>query len=335
MASITKTATGYRVQIDTKGIRKSKSFENKRDATLWAAKEETAIREATNTIVSQRKSLRDVLEKYRNEITDRNTGARWEKIRIDAFLSHPEWLPLDKKIGQVSTDDFSVFRDERLKTVKPGTVLREFGILSAVLEVARKEWKWINENPIRDVKKPREPAGRSRLLTRPEIKQILRGCNYSPRKKITTITQSIGVCFLLALRTGMRAGDMTSLNWKNVNPRHLTIEIDKVGRKKGIGRDVPLSKKAVRILEKMRGYDDNSVFLLKPQTLDARFRAIREKQKLSGFTFHDTRHSAATWIGLSGKLSLMEMCSMFGWTDPKMAMRYFNPNPEDIASRLD
>lgn len=335
MAYIKKTATGYQAQIELQGIRRSKTFATKREATLWAAKEETAIREQSLILPSSRFTLKQTFEKYRDEITPRNTGARWERIRIDAFLSHPEWLPLDKKIGQVSTDDFGKFRDERLKTVKPGTVLREFGILSAIMEVARKEWKWISANPIRDVKKPQEPAGRSRLITRAEIKSMLRGLDYHPRGRVTTITNSIAVCFLLALRTGMRAGDMTSLEWKNVKARYVTIEIDKVGRKRGVGRDVPLSKKAVRIIDKMKGFDADSVFALKPQTLDARFRTIRDRLGLSGFTFHDSRHLAATWIAMSGKLSIMQMTSMFGWTDPKMAMRYFNPKPEDIAARLD
>lgn len=335
MAYIKKTAKGYQAQIEMKGIRKSKSFPTKREALQWAAKEENAIYEHSNTEPSNRHTLRQTLEKYRDEITQRNTGGRWERIRIDAFLSNGDWLPLEKKIGSVSTDDFSKFRDERLKTVKPGTVLREFGILSAVMEVARKEWKWIGVNPIRDVKKPQEPAGRSRLITRAEIKSMLRGLDYHPNGRITTITQSIAACFLLALRTGMRAGDMTSLEWRNVKSRYVTIEIDKVGRRKGVGRDVPLSKKAVRIIEKMRDFDSISVFALKPQTLDARFRTVRDKRGLNGFTFHDSRHVAATWIAMSGKLSIMQMTSMFGWTDPKMAMRYFNPKPEDIASRLD
>lgn len=335
MAYIRKTAKGYRAEVEIKGTRKSKSFTNKREAQVWAAHEETQINFEESKHPKSRYTLCQTLEKYRDEICQRNAGARWEQVRINLFLGKEDLLPLTKKIGDVTTDDFSKFRDERLKTVKPGTVLRELGILSGVMEVARREWKWISANPIRDVKKPQKPAGRSRLITRAEIKSMLRGLDYHPQGRASTITHSIAVCFLLALRTGMRAGDMTSLAWKNVKPRHVVIEVDKVGRKKGIGRDVPLSKKAVRILEKMRGFDSESVFALKPQTLDARFRTVRDRRGLSGFTFHDSRHVAATWIAMSGKLTVMQMTSMFGWTDPKMAMRYFNPKPEDIASKLD
>jgi len=163
---------------------------------------------------------------------------------------------------------------------------------------------------------------------------MLRGLGYSPNKRITTISESIGVCFLLALRTGMRAGDLTGLTWENIHSQHAVIEIDKVGRRKGLGRDVPLSRKSIRVLEKMRGFDTASVFGLKSQTLDARFRSVRDRQNLKGFTFHDARHTAATWIGLSGRLTLIELCNMMGWKDPKMALKYFNPKPSSIANKL-
>jgi len=347
MAYIKKTATGYRAQTTINGQRKSKSFSSKREAQDWASKEEADVRENLAKSPASKFTLKQALEKYRDEIAQRNAGERWERIRINAFLEHPDWLPLHKNIGDVSTEDFSKFRDERAKTVKPGTVLREFGILSSVMETARREWKWIKENPIRDVKKPSEPAGRTRLITRPEIKLMLRGFGYQPQSRTSSLTQSIAVCFLLALRAGMRAGDLTGLKWANVHPRFVRVEIDKVGRRKGIGRDVPLSLKAVRVLEKMRGFDIESVFGLTTQTLDARFRTVRGRagldirhsdgtlDKEKTFTFHDSRHTAATWIGLSAKLSVMQMCSMFGWTDPKMAMRYFNPGAGDIATLLD
>lgn len=314
------------------------------------------IAEAAATLPEGKFTLRQILEKYRDEITYRNIGGRWERIRIDAFLSHPEWLPLDKKIGLVTTDDFGHFRDERLKTVKNGTVLREFGILSAAMEVVRKEWKWIKENPIADVKKPQEPPDRDRLITRSEIKKMLRGLDYDPlASHVNSITQSIAVCFLLALRSGMRAGDLTGLRWEDVHPRHVVIEFDKLGRRKGKGRDVPLSRKAVRVIEKMRGFDKKFVFALKPQTLDSRFRDIREEagltirlkdkkiDKKKTFTFHDTKHTAATWIAgkfknnkdISAQQALLDLCKIFGWTDIKRALTYYNPRPEDVANRLD
>lgn len=356
MASIVKTANGYRVQIDTRGVRKSKSFENKRDATLWAAKEETAIREDANLTPSNKHTLRKTLERYRDEVCPENAGEHWEVLRVNAFLSHPDWLPLDKKIGEIEPEDFENFCKARAKTVKDNTILREVGILSAMMEAARLRWKWIKTNPVHDAKKPQEGDDRERLITRSEIKKLLRGFDYHPQnQRVDSITQSIAVCFLLALRTGMRSGDMTGLTWDDVHPRHLVVKIDKNGRRKKKGRDVPLSKKAVRIVEKMQGFDKDSVFAVDPRTRDARFRTIRDRvglairmpdgtiDKEATLTFHDTRHTAATWIAgrfksnkdITAQQAIFDMCKIFGWTDPKRALKYYNPNPEDVAARLD
>ena len=112
MAHIRKTNVGYRAEIELKGIRRGKSFPLRRDAVVWATTEEMAIRSGVTGSVDTKRTLRDTLERYRDEITSRNTGERWERIRIDAFLANPKWLPLDKKINHVTTEDFSRFRDE-------------------------------------------------------------------------------------------------------------------------------------------------------------------------------------------------------------------------------
>lgn len=75
-----------------------------------------------------------------------------------------------------------------------------------------------------------------------------------------------------------------------------------------------------------------------PEVRDQTFRRGREKADLSGFTFHDARHTAATRIGATvgqvGKLSFPEFCYVFGWKDPKHALIYVNPDPESLADKL-
>ena len=73
---------------------------------------------------------------------------------------------------------------------------------------------------------------------------------------------------------------------------------------------------------------------LKNQTLDAMFRKYRDRAGIDGVVFHDTRHTAATWMVKHGSLNVLELCKVFGWTDPKMVMVYFNPPARDLASRM-
>jgi integrase len=141
------------------------------------------------------------------------------------------------------------------------------------------------------------------------------------------VSQAIAHAFLLALRTGMRAGEICSLRWDQVKQGYLA----RVGTKT-VPRDVPISKKAARLIEAMRGYDKELVIGVSPQSLDALFRKYRVRAGLDGFTFHDSRHTAATWI--AQKLHILDLCKMFGWKNTKRALTYYNPSASDIADRL-
>jgi len=56
--------------------------------------------------------------------------------------------------------DFADWRDRRMTEVAPASVIREMQLMSAVLNVARKEWGMISENPISDVNRPSKPPPR-------------------------------------------------------------------------------------------------------------------------------------------------------------------------------
>lgn len=326
MASIRATARGWRAEVFVRGVRDSASFRTRREAQAWGAAREAELRAAEALPAGERHTLRDALLRYRAEVTPTHRGKRWEELRIEAMLASPH-LPLDKPVGQVQPADFGPWREARLAAVKPGSVLREFGILSAVFESARREWRWVAANPVADVRKPPQPAHRERVITRTEMRGVLRALGHDPRRGPRSITQAVAVAFLLALRTGMRAGELCGLAWVDVHPSFVRLHVTKT-----LPRDVPLSTKAARLLERMRGFDAVRVFGMDKRTLDALFRRARVNAGLAGFTFHDSRHTAATW--LAQRLHVMDLCKMFGWRDTKRALTYYNPSATDIARRL-
>ena len=82
----------------------------------------------------------------------------------------------------------------------------------------------------------------------------------------------------------------------------------------------------------MRGWDDELVFGLKAASLDALFRRYRVQAGLEGFTFHDSRHTAATM--LAKKVDVLTLCKIFGWKDTKQSLTYYNPTSSSIAALL-
>lgn len=327
MAYFTESGKGWRAQVAINGFRKSKTFRTKREATAWAGALETEVRERERKPAGERYTLANILSRYLIEVVPGKRGARWEALRIQAFLRSS--LPVNKPICEVDPNDFASWRDERKKVVKPGTILRDFSLLSSILEHARREWRVIQTNPVSDVSKPSEPRHRDATYTRPQIKAILQALDYQPSGPVNTNKQAIGVAFLLAMRTGMRAGELCGLEWPSVHHGWCRVE---GGKTEAARRDVPLTAKALRLVERLRGRHPVKVLNLQSRTLDTQFRRARDQAGVGGMVFHDTRHTAATWI--APRLDVLTLCKMFGWKNPSQAMTYYNPKAADIAKRI-
>lgn len=325
MASITKNSGGYRAQLYVRGVRDSKVFPTRREAAQWAATREIEIRTKADTPESIY-TLGEAMRKFGEEVAPTHKGENWELTRLKAF---ERTLPIAAKIGQITAKDLTEWRDRRLACVSPATVLREFKLLNSIFEHARRDWRWIATNPAKDVRKPASPDHRDRIITGVEVRKVLRATRWA-RGPSKSITHSMANCFLFALCTGMRSGELTALTWSQVNERHISLATSKTGR----GRDVPLSKAARRIIDMQRGFDDSLVFGLSASTRDTLFRRAKSSARVDGFTFHDARHTAATRLAKSRVFDVLTLCKVFGWSDPKMAMVYFNPTAKDLADLL-
>src|SRR5690625_1610606 len=333
MASITKTKTGYRAQIFMRlsghenPVRASRSFRTRREAVEWAALKEQELKLQSEIDPRLQHTLRCALRRYANEVSPTKRGERWEQIRLTAFESYK--LPLDKALIKITPQDIADFRDSRLLSISNGSVRREISLLSSAFQMAMLEWGWTDKNPCRMIRKPANSKHRERVIQWWEIKRMLRAMGYQRQGEVETTSQAAAMCMLVALRTGMRAGELTGMTWGQVFERHCHLPKTKTGRP----RDVPLSLKAKALIERMRGWHDELVFGISPATLDTLFRRYRDRAGLEGFTFHDTRHTAATMI--SRKVDVLDLCKIFGWADPKMAMVYYNPDAESLADLLD
>ena len=321
MANITKIKSGYRAQIYYQGHRDSKVCRTKREAEAWAFQRVELLKSK----VTDQHTLGAAIDRYVLEVVPTKRGNNKEHIRFQAMKRD---MPINLPMADLTPEVIAEYRDKLLKRgLSAGSVLRYIGQLSSMLETARREWRWIAYNPVRDVRKPRAPDHREVTINTRQTRLMLKTLGYSPVKPVRTVSQSCAAAFLFALRSGMRAGEICGLTWTNVHEDYCRLPVTKTKP-----RDVPLMDKAVRILNRMRGFDDVLVFGIKSQTLDALFRKARVKAGLSGFVFHDARHSAAT--NLANKVDVLTLCKIFGWTNTSQALTYYNPKVSDIAKRL-
>ncbi|MDR2015430.1 MAG: site-specific integrase [Azoarcus sp.] len=143
----------------------------------------------------------------------------------------------------------------------------------------------------------------------------------------TVLSGGVGVAFLFAIETGMRAGEICSLSWGAVRGNVAYLPMTK----NGFPRSVPLSVEALRLLGQLPKVDD-AAFGLTPCQIDAIFRKIRVRALISDLHFHDTRHEAIT--RLARKLDVMDLARMVGTRDLRILMVYYNATPAEIAERL-
>ena len=331
MAEPRKTAVGtWRVEVEARGQRDSKTLPTKREALQWRDRRTAELLAVATGRAGTVKTLGDALRRYADEVSPLHRGERNEVVRLAAFAKPAHALPVKKKLADLTRADMQDWRDARLRVTARGSVLRDMGLLNAVLEHCRTEWQWLDTNPLKDVTRPANPDHREVLITPLQTRQVLRALGYRGRgQPVRTVSQAVAVCFLAALASGMRAGELCGLTWAHVYADYCRLPVTKTKP-----RDVPLSKVAVRLIKRMHGFDDVLVFGLQSQSLDTLFRRARVRAGLSGFTFHDARHTAATRMGLIPGMEALTLCKIFGWSRMDQALTYFNPSVSSIARRL-
>jgi len=256
MATITKRGDyQYQAQIRRKGYPKqTKTFESKRDAEIWVRQIESSMdlgrfvctKEADCT------TLAEALERYLREVSIKKASHKAERNRINQWLKHPLAL---RALSQIRGKDIADFISEREvqmvkrngKTAKvsSNTIRLELAVISHLFTVAMKMWGMESlENPVAKVSLPKPSQGRNRRLEADEEAKLLKACE-STRKGIPWLLYAVR----LALLTGMRAGEILSLNWNLVNLNKSCIHLYKT--KNGNSRDVPLSSKAIALLKQI------------------------------------------------------------------------------------
>lgn len=327
MAYFEKRYNGkWRAQVRRGNTSQSKTFSSLARAKQWAAGIESEIQDIAEGQLP-RKTLGEAFERYSKEVSPKKRGGRWEQIRLQALpITAESHLPSHILLQDCSPARIAKWRDLRSAQVQPGSVLRELGLLSSVFQQCVREWGWMRSNPVKQIAKPPSPANKDKVLSRKEIYTVLRFLG----RNTHTVSGRVGLAFLFALRTGMRAGEICGIHVKDIDRDYVRLPLTK----NGTARRVPLSSKAKKIISRVKHGKFDPVFGLKTSQLDAMFRKARDKAGLkgTGVVFHSTRHTAATW--LAKKLSPYDLARMFGWKDLKEVMTYYNESAEDIAKKL-
>lgn len=247
---------------------------------------------------------------------------------------------LRKKFGEyhlrgIGYGDVRMFKTERLATpTRAGgqraiaTVNRELNLLRRMLNVARQEG-WIDRNPFSlgdSLISSAHERQRQRILTVEEERRLLAACDRNRYRHMTAI-------IICALDTGMRANEIFSLAWKDVDLEQGLIQVRAFNTKTMRARQVGITARLRRHLHLLGGFDADPsarVFGIETSVKNA-FSRVRTDAGLADLRFHDLRHTAATRLVRQG-LALPEVGRLLGHTQPATTYRYVNIDT-DTAKR--
>jgi len=315
----------WQVQVRKKGQPlQTKTFETRALAEQWARSIEVEMDKGVfiSRAEAESTTLKELLERYLDEVTPLKKGAASETNRLKALMR----LPLARRfVASIRGLDIARFRDERLRKVTPSTVKRDLVLLGHAFEVAHKEWGIHFHNPVRDIKLPSENRPRDRRLQAGEETRLLDACREARNPWLLPVVQ-------LALETAMRQGELIRLRWEHIDLNRRTAHLPDT--KNGESRTVPLSTTAIRVLRALPRSLHGQAFpgVTTEAIKRAYIRAVR-RAGIENLRFHDLRHEATTRLFEKG-LNIMEVASITGHKGLRMLRRYTHLKAEDLALKL-
>lgn len=320
--------TSYRVKIRLKGYPpQTATFQRLTDAKKWAAATESAIREGRHfkTAEAKKHTLADLIDRYIKDVlpgkstklgSNQKAQLEWFKSEIGAYTLSD----LSPAVLVQCRDKLLTEMGYRGKVRSPASVVRYMVALSHAFTVAVNDWQWLEDSPMRKVKKPKESRGRVRFLDDDERHKFLAACKESSNNWLYP-------CVILALSTGMRQGELMSLKWQDVNLKDGYLILHET--KNGERRRVPLAGHGLELLRehaKVRRLDTDLLFpgtvhKTKPIDLRKPFETALKTAGIEDFHWHDLRHCTASYLAMNGA-SLAEIAEVLGHKTLQMVKRY-------------
>ena len=137
MASFRRRNSKWQVQIRRKNFPLlTQTFQSKQLARRWVRKQEAKLDEGYYLVNNKYCSLKKLICRYIEEVLPKKRVGINETIILKAFMRQSF---INKLLIQITAEDFAQYRDKRLESVKPATLLRELCVVQHLYNIANKE----------------------------------------------------------------------------------------------------------------------------------------------------------------------------------------------------
>ena len=285
-----------------------------RGSTGCTGKREARIVEAQKRIEAEDKRtysdawrLRDCLGCYWNEHGQHKPSAKFIKHKLSALS---RILGPDTMIADLTNADLINYQAKRRgEGMQAHSVNRDFNCLRAALNHAR----FLHGQKVPDIAWRRiratEPPNRTRFLSQDEYQELLSVCD-----------DALASIVRFAVATGLRKANILTLDWKQVDLASSLITLNVKGNKKHTVRLTPEVRAMLAMDTKRKGRVFDTVNFRKKW-----YKAVTAAD-LEDFTFHDLRHTFASWARMAGA-DLADICDALGHSSVAVTMRYAHIEP--------
>lgn len=338
MATIKKRDGKYQCQVRKQGFPPcTRTFTTRAEAIAWGRSIESEMDRGlfVDRTEAESTTVADLLDRYMRDVSPAKRSHASDKGRSRTLRKHLG----PYKLTVLTSPLLVAYRDKRLKSVSPATVVHELNMLNRVLTLATREWGIVLPGGVPKVIKPRLPAGRDRRVHPEEVQAIIDA----------TESEVLGDIVRFAVATGMRRGEIVSLRWEHIDLTRRTAYLPVT--KTDTPRSVPLSSAAVAVLQARKDAGCTVPFAMSDSAASRAFcRAARRARKmyestckvldrpvdprwLVGIRLHDLRHEATSSFFERG-LNVMEVASITGHKTLTMLQRYTHLRAEDLVHKL-
>ena len=303
-------------------------FSTKARAQAWIAKELEKIEKAEVLgipVLRDEIVFEQMLPRWKTVMeprTTENTLRGYVSIAERVLLPHFRGLRLDK-IGRNEIENMLAARREL--GAKPATLNRYLSVLSTIFSLAV-DLGLARESVVRSVPRAREKLLPPRYLSREDEARLLAALPGWLRTPV-----------LVALDTGLRAGEIGALKRRDVDLRRrvVTVRESKNREPREVGMTQRLQK-ALGVHMKSLPSGEDQVFRTPSGVPFARqgYRSSYEKAVrragIEPFRFHDLRHACGVRLAEAGATPA-EIAAFLGHKTLDMTLRYIRHAPRDAA----
>jgi integrase len=253
----------------------------------------------------------------------------------DRTVIQKHLLPVwgEQLLQRITAKDIENYKLGRIDRVMASTVNRELALISNMFRKAI-EWDYLKMTPTAQIKKIKTGVRHFRYLSHEEAERLLESCRQSSNPQLHVFVAT-------ALNTGMRLGELTALEWKDIDLKRGTIRVDNKQdhhTKNYETRTIPMNDQLCEVLGKHpRRLDSPYVFARengeKFRKMRTSFENAVKRAGIPHVRFHDLRHTFASHLVMGG-VDIRAVQELLGHKDIRVTMRYAHLAPDHMKNAV-